>query len=180
MIIIYNTDLSTVHSRHDPEYLNASGRPGRLEAPLVRLVYVPGVVPGYDPATQVLEDSFAADYDLSGLDPERVTPAGTYTQTFTVRAKTQAELDAELASWRATADCSAAQAELAILDEPGLMDAIQGVLDHPDTPESARVAFRRAYRWSRNSPLWDLLGPAVGKTPEQIDDLFRLAQSKEL
>ena len=85
-----------------------------------------------------------------------------------------------LAQWRATADCSRLQAKIA-LEAAGLLDTVEMYLTiDPDVPFAAKLAWKEAYRFSRRSPLFDLLGPALSMTPEQIDDLFRAAQAVEV
>ena len=85
----------------------------------------------------------------------------------------------ELAAWRETADCSKLQAKLA-LDAAGLLDTVEAFIADPSTPNTAKLAWTEAYRYSRSSPLFDQLGPALSMTPEQIDDLFVAAQQIEV
>ena len=98
--------------------------------------------------------------------------------------KEQSVIDAEraaqeLANFRATADCSRLQAKLA-LEAAGLLATVDAFIADPDTPNTAKLAWNEAYRYSRSSPLFDTLGPAIGMTPEQIDDLFVAAQQIEV
>jgi len=85
----------------------------------------------------------------------------------------------ELEAWRQTADCSRLQAKLA-LDAAGLLATVEAFIADPATPTVAKLAWTEAYRYSRKSPLFDVLGPELGMTPEQIDDLFRAAQQIEV
>ena len=85
----------------------------------------------------------------------------------------------ELAQWRATADCSAAQAEV-IIEQMGLSSYVETIKNDPATPITVKAALKKAYRWSRRSPAWDFVGPALSMTPEQIDDLFVAAQQIEV
>ena len=84
-----------------------------------------------------------------------------------------------LAQWRATADCSAAQAEV-IIEQMGLTSYVDTIKNDPETPITVKAALNKAYRWSRRSPAWDFVGPALSMTPEQIDDLFVAAQQIEV
>ena len=87
----------------------------------------------------------------------------------------QAELDKR--RWRKTADCSRLQGMLA-LEESGLLTTIENWIADAETPITAKLAWREAYRFSRNSALFDAFAGEFGLTPEQVDDLFVLAQSK--
>ncbi len=89
------------------------------------------------------------------------------------------EAERELLAWRATADCSAAQAEV-IIEQMGLTSYVETIKNDPATPVTVKAALNKAYRWSRKSPAWDFVGPALSMTPEQIDDLFRAAQAVEV
>ena len=89
----------------------------------------------------------------------------------------QAELDKR--RWRKTADCSRLQGMLA-LEESGLLTTIENWIADPATPIVAKLAWNEAYRFSRNSALFDAFAGEFGLTPEQVDDLFVLAQSKSV
>lgn len=90
------------------------------------------------------------------------------------------EAERELLAWRATADCSALQAEI-VIHNMGLTAQVDAIKADPETPIEVKLALEKAYRWSRKSPLWDsFVGPALSMTPEQIDDLFRAAQQMEV
>ena len=83
-------------------------------------------------------------------------------------------------AWRATADCSALQAEI-VIHNMGLTAQVEAIKNDPATPIEAKLALEKAYRWSRKSPLWEtFVGPALSMTPEQIDDLFVAAQQIEV
>jgi hypothetical protein len=84
-----------------------------------------------------------------------------------------------LEAWRQTADCSRLQAKLA-LDAAGLLATVEAFIADPATPTVAKLAWTEAYRYSRKSPLFDVLGLELGMTPEQIDDLFKAAQQIEV
>ena len=57
-------------------------------------------------------------------------------------------------------------------------DTIEAWIADAETPITAKLAWREAYRFSRNSALFDAFAGEFGLTPEQVDDLFVLAQSK--
>ncbi len=84
-----------------------------------------------------------------------------------------------LEKWRQRADCTRLQAKIA-LENAGLLDTIETFMADPETPTVAKLAWKEAYRFSRRSQLFDLLGPEFGMTPEQIDDLFIAAQAVEV
>lgn len=81
--------------------------------------------------------------------------------------------------WRKQADCSRLQARIA-LKEAGMFDTVQAFIDSENASMPAKEAWAEAYRFSRKSQLFDAIGPALGMTPEQIDDLFRAAQAVEV
>ena len=81
--------------------------------------------------------------------------------------------------WREGADCSRMQAKIALANV-GLLDTVEAFIADPATPITAKIAWQEAYRFSRNSQLFDQLGPALSMTPTQIDDLFRAAQAIEV
>ena len=81
--------------------------------------------------------------------------------------------------WREGADCSRMQAKIALANA-SLLETVEAFMADPTTPITAKIAWQEAYRFSRNSQLFDQLGPALSMTPEQIDDLFRAAQAVEV
>ncbi len=84
---------------------------------------------------------------------------------------------AELQAWRETADCSRLQAILA-LEESGILSDVETWINHESTSSVIKIVYREAYRFSRNSQLFDHFKTAFSVDDEYIDDLFRLAQSK--
>ncbi len=82
-------------------------------------------------------------------------------------------------AWREQADCTRLQAKLA-LDGAGMLGSIEAFMADTETPKAAKLAWTEAYRFSRRSQLFDVLGPQLGLTPEQVDDLFRQAQAIEV
>ena len=121
-------------------------------------------------------------YQMGGATTEqlqRLVDLGTLTeQEFTTITSQQPD-DLALQRWRATADCSAAQAEV-IIEQMGLASYVETIKNDPATPVTVKAALNKAYRWSRRSPAWDFVGPALSMAPEQIDDLFRAAQAVEV
>ncbi len=70
------------------------------------------------------------------------------------------------------------QARLALLGL-GMLAAVDQALAAIPGPqgEAARIDWEYATEVQRQSPLIAALGPALGLTPEQIDDLFRAAET---
>ena len=127
-------------------------------------------------------DKWRHRYQMGGATVEqlqRLVDLGTLTeQEFTTITSQQPD-DLALQRWRATADCSAAQAEV-IIEQMGLTSFVDTIKNDPETPITVKAALNKAYRWSRKSPAWDFVGPALNLTPTQIDDLFKAAQSIEV
>jgi hypothetical protein len=78
-----------------------------------------------------------------------------------------------LAEWRENASCTRAQGKLAI--GPVIWGQVVAMLDDPETPWGLRVAVEDTPVWNRNNEDMAALIWAMGLTPEQADDLFRLA-----
>lgn len=57
----------------------------------------------------------------------------------------------------------------------GLMDAVQAVVDAPDTPATHKWAWARATTWERNSPSFNYFADRAGITEQQKDELFVFA-----
>lgn len=68
------------------------------------------------------------------------------------------------------------QARIA-LHMAGMLATVEAMMDNPATPAEAKIAWEYAITFQRNSPFIMSLGPALGLTDAQIDDLF-LAASK--
>ena len=81
-------------------------------------------------------------------------------------------------TWRKGADCTRRQAKLALLDY-GLLDAVEAWADDPNTPIEARITWKESYRFVRDSAMIDEFMGNFQLTAEQVDDIVRLAQSKE-
>ena len=94
--------------------------------------------------------------------------------TFTLHIKTAQDLqDERLASERAGMVCSPLQGRLALGEETcAVIDALAA---DPATPWAMKQAINQAADWRRTSQTMDELGYLLGYTPEQMDDLFRLA-----
>ena len=94
--------------------------------------------------------------------------------------KTEQEIRDEFwQMWRHQTDCTRRQAKIA-LHRSGLLDTVETHMNSPDVDMEARLTWTESYRFSRRSSMFDILGPELGLTPEQIDDLFRAAQSIEV
>jgi len=70
------------------------------------------------------------------------------------------------------------QARVALLNA-GLLDAVETLMANPGTPAAARIAWEYATVIQRHSPFINTLGPALGLSETQIDDLFRVAATIE-
>jgi hypothetical protein len=122
--------------------------------------------PAYDPAThKVAKHTVPALVD------------GTWTLGWDVVALTQEELDAALADWRQRATCTPRQMRLALLDI-GLLDDLEAMV--ANLPRAVRVEWEYSVLLERKNPQWDTLGTLMtpAKTPEDIDNVFRLAMTK--
>ena len=76
---------------------------------------------------------------------------------------------------RAAMICTRAQGKLAI--GPEIWAQVVALADDPETPWGLRVAVHDTYEWRRLDPNMDALIWAMQLTPEEADDLFRLAMT---
>ena len=76
---------------------------------------------------------------------------------------------------RAAMICTRAQGKLAI--GPEVWAQVVAMADEPDTPWGLKVAIFDTYEWRRLDPNMDVLIWAMQLTPEEADDLFRLAMT---
>jgi hypothetical protein len=120
--------------------------------------------PTYDPATHRLVPQVA---------PTLVN--GEWVLGVDVVPLTQEELAANLASWRESATCTPRQMRLALLDI-GLLDDVEAIV--AASPRAVRLEWEYSVLLERKNPQWDALGAGIGKTPEDIDNVFRLALTK--
>lgn len=65
----------------------------------------------------------------------------------------------------------------AALFERGLLDQVNALMQLPETPMIAKLAWQDAQEFERNSNLVAQIGATLGLSSEYIDDLFRLAAS---
>ena len=66
------------------------------------------------------------------------------------------------------------QARIALL-QAGYLASVEAMMADPNTPTAAKIAWEYATIWERQSAFIATLGPALGLTEGQIDDLFRAA-----
>lgn len=99
---------------------------------------------------------------------------GAWTQTWVITNKSAEELNAELLNWRKRVKVSPLQFRRA-LRQTGLSAQVSSYLLSQD--EDVQEAFEYAIEIRRNDFLIESAGEALGKTPSEIDDLFRLAQT---
>lgn len=79
----------------------------------------------------------------------------------------------KLAEWRANAKCSPLQGKLA-LGEPRWL-AVEQLINDPETPWTMKQIIQDASVWERNSETMDTLIWLMGMTPEEADELFKIA-----
>ncbi|MEY9435586.1 hypothetical protein [Bradyrhizobium elkanii] len=72
------------------------------------------------------------------------------------------------------ASVTAAQGGIALIHF-GHMDAVQAVVDAPDTPAEYKWAWSRATTWERNSPSFNYFADRAGISEQQKDELFVFA-----
>ena len=92
----------------------------------------------------------------------------------TEEAQTEPNEDQILAGWRAFATVTMRQARLA-LSQQGLLSTVQENVSQ--LPEDAQIEWEYAGQVERQSSLMSTLGAALGLTEEQLDDLFRFAET---
>ena len=90
----------------------------------------------------------------------------------------QLDTNHQLEQWRLKTNCSRLQAILA-LDELNLYDQIDTWIN-TEAPKTAKLAWKEAYRFSRNSSLFDTFGGQFNLTAVDIDNIFKLALTKEV
>lgn len=66
------------------------------------------------------------------------------------------------------------QARIALLNA-GLLDQVTNYMTGSDVSQTAKIAWEYAVTWERNSAFISNLGPLLGLTESQIDDLFTAA-----
>ena len=68
------------------------------------------------------------------------------------------------------------QARLA-LHQAGLLGQVEALMASPETPAAIRITYEDATEWWRDDPIIQAIGPALGLTPGQVDDLFVTAST---
>jgi hypothetical protein len=139
-----------------PAYI-VDGAPGIVDPPLVLLDEVNPDPPQYDPATQTLEQSRAADLD-----------AKEWRTVWTIRGLTPEEI----AAAHAVAPVTPRQFRLALLSIGISPAAISAMLAGN---ESALIEWEFAQEVRRDHPLVESLRLALGKTSEEVDAVFDTA-----
>jgi len=139
----------------------------------------------YRVTTQAKPDT--ADSEVAELGDPTQGENGQWVREWTVRPKTQAELDDERAAWRKTAflyrrDFCIALKRAGVLSAAQAIQAAKG--DWPqaftsalaqlpqDAQEEAEIEWAAVQEIRRNHPMIALLGSAANMTDEQIDALF--------
>jgi hypothetical protein len=85
------------------------------------------------------------------------------------------DAEAELIEFRASASCSPLQGQLALGEER--WGQVEAFVASPDCPWAMKRTVLSASAWHRNSSDIDALAWILGYTPEEVDDLFRLAMT---
>jgi len=67
----------------------------------------------------------------------------------------------------------------AALAQAGLLDGVNGMMEHPDTPVIAKLAWADALEFRRHSPTVLALAGALGMSAQQLDELFVAAAGIE-
>lgn len=68
-------------------------------------------------------------------------------------------------------EISAAQAQIALLSI-GLLDEVESMMSHPDTPREHKIAWNKAQVFRRDSPTMLAMAGVLNITEEQLDVLF--------
>lgn len=111
------------------------------------------------------------------VDTRTITVSNdTATANYTLRNKTQKELDAEIVAERAGMKVSMRQARLA-LNQSGLLSSVETAIASLPEPQKTTVSIEWEYAHvvDRMSPWMGDMAIALGMTEEEMDDLFRLA-----
>ena len=127
--------------------------------------YVKADPPTHDPATQVVEHTGYAEI------------GGAYGDTYVVRAKTQAELDADTAEQRAQMVCPKKRGILTLGETK--WGEVLTYRDLATTTWAERMTIDSATEWRRTSQEVQFIGNLVGYTDEQMDALFIAAALAE-
>ena len=129
---------------------------------------------------EYIENPKAYLFQLGLTTNEAITIVGDYIEPETPEKPLTPEEqeEKELLQWRNTIDCSRLQAILA-LDELNLYDQIDTWIN-TEAPKTAKLAWKEAYRFSRNSSLFDTFGGQFNLTAVDIDNIFKLALTKEV
>jgi hypothetical protein len=118
----------------------------------------PTLMPAYNPETQRVMEGQAALVN------------GAWVQTWVISNLTSEELDERLASWRQGMSVSPLQMRRA-LRQQGLADAVAAYVAAQDA--DTQDAWEYAVEIRRDDALIADAASALGKTPVEIDDLFR-------
>ena len=128
-----------------------------------------------------VEDASAPEFDSATHRLLRHTAPtlndGVWSLGWDVIPLTQEEISSNLTAWRENTSVTPRQMRQALL-KVGLLDDIEAMM--PNLPRKVRIDWEYSILMERNNPQWDKLGAGMTppKTPEDIDDIFRLAQSE--
>lgn len=117
------------------------------------------------PAIDVLKEYLTKEYAEDN---------GVLKSVWTVHAYTEEQAVVVLTEWRKTTSVTMRQARLA-LQQQGLLSTVQANIDL--MPEDVQIEWEYALTVDRGASLVSSLGQSLGLTDEQIDELFKLAQT---
>lgn len=58
------------------------------------------------------------------------------------------------------------------LKEAGLLETVQALIDHPDTPVRVKIAWQEGVSFRKDNPMVQMVIQQLEWTPEQVDALF--------
>lgn len=99
---------------------------------------------------------------------------GKWRQNWRVDTLPQSEIDKRLNTWRQSASCTPFQGRVALSDA-GILSQVEAAISSAD--EKTKVAWEYALEWKRMSPMIVALATALNMTDEEVDNLFKSAQT---
>ncbi len=153
-----------------PEDFMLEGGSGSAEAPVIETVdfsHAPTIEPqpAFDPFTQYVT--------LNQIDDPMQETVG-----WTVHDMTAEEIAEYLASWRSNVEVTMRQARLALAQQ-GLLQTVEDAIGLIPEPDKSAISIEWEYSAvvQRASAWVGVLAPALGLSDEQMDDLFKLAET---
>ncbi len=154
---------------HPEDFILESGS-GSAEAPVIETVdfsHAPAIEPqpAFDPFTQYVT--------LNQIDDPMQETVG-----WTVHDMTAEEIAEYLASWRSNVEVTMRQARLALAQQ-GLLQTVADAIGLIPEPDKSAISIEWEYSAvvQRASAWVGILAPALGLSDDQMDDLFKLAET---